>query len=55
MPLSPGKCQSQLQLTQKETIFFSGYGTNIPTPNAQFPNNIKIRNTNFLNNKALNA
>jgi len=31
----PGERQSQLQLIQKEGIFFSGYGTKIPSPDTQ--------------------
>jgi hypothetical protein len=31
--------QSQIQLIQKEAIFFSGYGIKIPNHNTQIPNN----------------
>ena len=36
MPLSLGKCQSELQLIQKETIFFSGYGAKSQIPMLKF-------------------
>jgi hypothetical protein len=47
--MGPGERQSQLQLIHKEGIFFSGYGTKIPNPNTQIPNNIQIQKTNFRN------
>jgi hypothetical protein len=45
----PGLRKSQLQLIQQETICFYGFGTKIPNPNTQIPNNIQIRKTNFRN------
>jgi hypothetical protein len=34
--LPAGQRQSQLQLIQKEAIFFSGYGTKIPIPKSRY-------------------